>query len=311
MDYSIVQPSDGRKGGIIMFWKKEIKIHQIFACPNYIDVKIDEGLNKVWRFTGMYGEFKWAEKYKTWDRIRGIYSQNTLPWLIMGDLNEILYIHEKEGGRIRPERFRKAFHDTLDDCELDDIGYIGDPFTWHRGSMRERLDRGLANHSWNMLHDKAAIVHLQYNHSDHRPLLLDTEFYAAPPNHIIQTPKCFEAKWLKEPGFGDIVKEQWLAARENAIDVHESLKSMHDGLHDWDSRVLKRPKKAIRKAQFELEELMRGPISPESDQKKHQIAKLIEKLLEQEEIKWCQRSRANWLQNGDKNTGFFHIFAST
>jgi hypothetical protein len=140
--------------------------------------------------------------------------------------------------------------------------------------------------------------------------LLDTEFYAIPPNHIIQNPKCFEAKWLKEPGFCDIVKEKWLAARENVIDVHESLKSMHDGIHDWDSRVLKKPKKAIWKAQFELEELMRGPMSPESDQKKHQIAKLIEKLLEQEEIKWCQHSRANWLQNGDKNTGFFHSFAS-
>jgi hypothetical protein len=47
MDYSIVQPSDGRKGGIIMFWKKEIKIHQIFACPNYIDVTIDEGPSKT------------------------------------------------------------------------------------------------------------------------------------------------------------------------------------------------------------------------------------------------------------------------
>jgi hypothetical protein len=55
---------------------------------------------------------------------------------------------------------------------------------------------------------------------------------------------------------------------------------------------------------------MRGPISPQSDLKKHELARLIENLLEQEEIKWCQRSRANWIQNGDKNMSFFHSYAS-
>jgi hypothetical protein len=98
MDSSIIQPSDGRKGGIIMFWQKEVKLSQNYACPNYIDVTINEGPMKTWRFTGMYGEFKWADKYKTWDRIRSIHQHNNLPWLIMGDLNEILYNHEKEGG---------------------------------------------------------------------------------------------------------------------------------------------------------------------------------------------------------------------
>jgi hypothetical protein len=102
----------------------------------------------------MYGEFKWAEKYKTWDRLRNIHQQNSLPWLVMGDLNEILFNYEKEGGRLRPDRFRKDFHDALDDCQLNDIGYIGDLFTWHRGQMRERLDRGLANSEWIHMHER-------------------------------------------------------------------------------------------------------------------------------------------------------------
>jgi hypothetical protein len=69
--------------------------------------------------------------------------------------------------------------------------------------------------------------------------------------------------------------------------------------------VLKGPKQTLRKAQWELEILMRGPITTETDQQKHHLAKLVEIILELEEIKWQQRSRANWLQNGDKNTGFF------
>jgi hypothetical protein len=43
----------------------------------------------------MYGEFRWADKYNTWDRMRSIHQQNNLSWLIMGDLNEILFVNEK------------------------------------------------------------------------------------------------------------------------------------------------------------------------------------------------------------------------
>jgi hypothetical protein len=55
---------------------------------------------------------------------------------------------------------------------------------------------------------------------------------------------------------------------------------------------------------------MCGPINPENQQRKFELAQQIERMLEQEEIQWCRRSRANWIQNGDKNTTFFHSFAS-
>jgi hypothetical protein len=31
---------------------------------------------------------------------------------------------------------------------------------------------------------------------------------------------------------------------------------------------------------------------------------------EQEETHWMQRSRANWLRHGDRNTSFFHHYAT-
>jgi hypothetical protein len=131
-----------------MVWEREVKLTQIYACPNFIDVSITEEDDKEWRFTGLCGEFKWAEKYKTWDRIRGIHQNNNLPWIILGDLDEFLYEHEKEGGRVRPQQYMQAFHNIIDTCGLTDIGFIGGSFTWHCGTMRERLDRGLVNASW-------------------------------------------------------------------------------------------------------------------------------------------------------------------
>jgi hypothetical protein len=55
---------------------------------------------------------------------------------------------------------------------------------------------------------------------------------------------------------------------------------------------------------------MNGPMTDENDAKAKELANLVEILLEQEEIHWLQHSRVNWLSQGDKNTRFFHQFAS-
>ena len=81
-------------------------------------------------------------------------------------------------------------------------------------------------------------------------------------------------------------------------------------LHDWDQRVPKKPKKRLRKAQRELEEVMTGPMDEASKEKRKEISELIEFLLELEEIHYMQRSRAGWLKHGDRNTGFFQADAS-
>jgi hypothetical protein len=55
--------------------------------------------------------------------------------MVIGDWNEILYSHEKEGGTARPIQYMQAFRDALTDCGLEDIGYIGDIFTWRRNEL--------------------------------------------------------------------------------------------------------------------------------------------------------------------------------
>jgi exonuclease III len=143
-----VWESDGRSGGLLMFWQEELGVSSVEARANSIDLRIKETSGAGWRFTGFYGEPSGDRKHLSWDYMRELHAMVDLPWIMVGDFNEISHIHEKEGGAARPLRSMQAFSNALNDCGLDDLGYTGDLFTWRRGRLRERLDRAAANSAW-------------------------------------------------------------------------------------------------------------------------------------------------------------------
>jgi hypothetical protein len=132
MDLKIVNPSSSQSGGVLILWRREISMQQIFSAPKNIDVRIIEIPDKVWRLTSIYGEPRWENKHLIWDRIRELNDQHNLPWAITGDFNEILFTREKEGGNPRLQGYMQAFKVLLNDCELIDLGFIGELFFWKR-----------------------------------------------------------------------------------------------------------------------------------------------------------------------------------
>ena len=81
--------------------------------------------------------------------LRRLSSRFTLPWVCIGDFNEILYADEKQGWLDRPERQMLGFCDALDFCRLKDLGYNGYSFTWCNRRLGNqnvwiRLDRRVA-----------------------------------------------------------------------------------------------------------------------------------------------------------------------
>lgn len=150
------------------------------------------------------------------------------------------------------------------------------------------------------------------SHSNHRPLLVDTEYYAGGISRGTQHVKRFEARWLREEKFSDTVQQAWekVASETPASGIHAKLARMHEEFNDWDQRVLRKPKKRLRKTQKDLESVMCGPMTDENEAKRKELAELVEHLLELEEVQWMQRSRANWLKTAIEILRFFQSFAS-
>ena len=203
----------------------------------------------------------------------------------MGDLNEILYQLEKEGGNPWPPHFVQNFRDAIEDCRLSDCGYIREKFTWHRGGIRERLDCGLANDAWSNRFGDAVLQNLDYEQSDHRPILMCLE---AESQQEVRGPSVlrFEAKWLKESQFQHVVENAWEQSSMHAGSggLAGKLAVVHSLLHKWDWTVLQNSSRKLRMEKKDFEKVAAGPLSEESVIRQKELAQEIEFLLEQEEI---------------------------
>ena len=139
-----------------MFWRREVDVTLRSFGRRHIDVDVKMEDVLVWRLTGMYGESAMEIKKETWRTLRLLKQQHQggRPWLCIGDFNEILTSTEKTGGAARPKHYLDGFREAMQVCELEDIGFEGDMYTWrnHSKELRtyicERLDRAIANEEW-------------------------------------------------------------------------------------------------------------------------------------------------------------------
>ena len=93
---------EGKGGGLAMFWRKEINLEIKSYSKHHIDVVIiEEASGFKWRITGFYGHPETYRRKESWSFLNTLNQQYHLPWLCLGDFNEILPREEKLGGALR------------------------------------------------------------------------------------------------------------------------------------------------------------------------------------------------------------------
>ena len=50
---------------------------------------------------------------------------------------------------MRTHQYMQNFRDCIGECKLQEIMFLGDPFTWSHGMISEKLVRAFCNDEWN------------------------------------------------------------------------------------------------------------------------------------------------------------------
>jgi exonuclease III len=308
--------NSNRSGGLAIFWSKDVNISIIGYNERMIDCNVDCGATiNSWRATGIYGYSNSQQKPKTCELITNLSQTNSHDnWLLFGDFNLISNSNEKQGGRTIDDNNANLFKDTLNNCNLIDLGYQGNPFTWSNNQegnfhIKERLDRFCASSHWISKFPRCTNYHLLNYMSDHNPILLvfgtNHDFRDdSHPKHLI---KRFENIWLHDQNCTHIVKNTW---DQTSGDTGQKLRAVMDNTASWGKRNYGNIPKEVKSIQDKLQGLRSLTPSKDLLSQIHQLETKMDELIHKEEIWWAQRAKSNWLNHGDKNSKYFHYKAS-
>ena len=216
----------GRGGGVAVLWKDLEKCIVMSFSNHRIDLEIEDEARGKWRLTGFYGMLKRNHRRDAWNLIRSLHSRSSLPWCVIGDMNDLLEESDKKGNVEHPAWLFRGFRDAVFDCGLTDVSLEGYPFTWERGKgtptwVEEKLDRCLASDAWLNLFPQVKLLNLIAPVSDHSPILLQTDGSISKNRRFRKFQ--FENNWLSKPELHQIVSQTWLESSGATVINHVPL----------------------------------------------------------------------------------------
>ncbi|XP_060210412.1 uncharacterized protein LOC132637319 [Lycium barbarum] len=151
--------------------------------------------------TAVYAKCTALERQELWDDLTDISNQIQSGWCIGGDFNVILEPSKNIGGKIHRAYKNFDFAACMNRCGLEDAGFVGSNYTWcnnRRLGKRiwKRLDRIIIDDNW---------------------------------------PQRFRHFWVEQPGFLDLVGQDWqIEVKGNPMWIlQQKLKRLGKRLSKW------------------------------------------------------------------------------
>lgn len=239
--------SRGRSGGLILFWRKGIDVTIVNYSRYHISGVVEFPNYDPFQLTLFYGHPSRHLRYQSLNLLRNLNSTTQLPWVVMGDFNEIMFRYEANKISSSRDPYIYQFRNAVSDCNLRSVPFTGNQFTYsnrRRGSdeYKARLDRCLVSQGFQDLFVKFKVTHIFSYLSDHLPLLFSIMPFRFPGTKNFQ----FEATWLSSQRFKASVDRFWNHnLNDSNTNLYDKLLVLRSFMLDWQTKNFGPIKKTI------------------------------------------------------------------
>lgn len=187
--------------------------------------------------------------------------------------------------------------------------FSGSTHTWSRGNSVDtwqsaQLDRPLCNGEWSLRFANASAKNLPAIQSDHCPVLISPNGFA--PLASINRPFRFQASWLTHEKFNDFVNQSWDKSAPWVPQLHALASKLQDWNHHTFHNIFKQKRTYMARIAGARRCLALSK-SRDLIKLEAKLRKELNEIIAQEELLWYQKSRVDWLRDGDRNTSYFHL----
>ncbi|XP_010666466.1 uncharacterized protein LOC104883619 [Beta vulgaris subsp. vulgaris] len=302
--------AQGFSGGIWIFWQPElVTMEPILKHDQFITMDIKRVGGEPWYFTAIYASPDPTKRTELWQHLRDFATNNNKPWLLAGDFNDTRFTWERSSSCAETSRRTARFNEWVEEMGLLEVEFSGPSHTWARGNSLEtrtsaRLDRALCNGEWSLKFANAALKNLPAIQSDHCPLLISPNGFV--PISNTNCPFRFQAAWLSHEQFSEFMEHNW----DKTAPLVSHLAVMAEKLQDWNSSQFHNIFKQKRMLMARISGVqccLAVSRSRDLIKLEAKLRKNLDEVLAQEELLWYQKSRVEWIRDGDRNTTFFHL----
>ncbi|KAL4384684.1 hypothetical protein GQ457_15G002820 [Hibiscus cannabinus] len=284
--FSFRVEANGFSGGIWLLWKhsvtvetsREFYVSFVYASPNK------------------------SKRSSLWAQLEALRPSGDVAWLLGGDFNAIASSSERMGGSARRDGISVDFNDFLQRAGLNDLGFHGARYTWKRGTLHQRLDRCLGSDAWWWLWPQSHVLHLNRVGFDHIPLLLETDPTAHSPQRSAFR---YLAAWQEHQDF-ELLLSRVLSLNDPIV---RNISNFQAAVSVWNKESfghIGRRKRTLMARINGIERVNEDSSVPHFQDLEQQLKSELSDVLKQEEMLWFQHARTEWINDGDRNTKFYH-----
>lgn len=111
----------GRSGRLTVLWNNSYFISIVGYFFHFIDMTILSSDMGPWHLTGFYGCLERHKRKESWGTLTQLAQRFSLPWVCIGDFNDMLNMDDKASSSIHPDYLLNGFQETIEECQLQDL----------------------------------------------------------------------------------------------------------------------------------------------------------------------------------------------